>query len=182
MIAPVGVTALAVVIALALDARRAAGWMQRAACRLPERLHTRASRHIDEAAAGLSSLRSVAASAQLWALSAAILLLAASTNYLLFVAFGFKLPVVAALFLLVVLQLGNSAVSVPGNLGVFHYLTVLALAVYGIDRARALAYAIVLYAVALLPKIALGVLIMAVGPHGFSFQAVRDLARRGKAT
>ena len=51
-------------------------------------------------------------------------------------AFGFKLPAIAALFLLVVLQVGNSAVSVPGNLGVFHYLTVLALAVYGIDRER----------------------------------------------
>ena len=107
------------------------------------------------------------------------MLLAASTNYLLFVAFGFELPALAALFLLVVLQVGNSAVSVPGNLGVFHYLTILALAAYGIDRERALAYAIVLYAVALLPKIALGVLIMTVGPHGFSFQAVRDLARRG---
>ena len=59
------------------------------------------------------------------------------------------------------------------------HLTVLALAAYGIDRERALAYTIVLYAVALLPKIALGVLIMTVGPQGFSFQAVRDLARRG---
>jgi len=112
--------ALAIVIALGLDARRAAGWTERAARRLPDRLRTRAARHIDEAAAGLSSLRSVAASAQLWGLSAAILLLAATTNYLLFVAFGFELPAIAALFLLVVLQVGNSAVSVPGNLGVFH--------------------------------------------------------------
>lgn len=48
------------------------------------------------------------------------MLLAASTNYLLFVAFGFELPVIAALFLLVVLQVGNNAVSVPGNIGVFH--------------------------------------------------------------
>jgi len=166
--------ALAVVIALTLDARRAADWMQRGARRLPERFHMRAARHIDEAAAGLSSLRSVSASAQLWGLSAAILLMAASTNYLLFVAFGFALPAASAICLLVVLQVGNTAVSVPGNLGVFHYLTVLTLAVYGIDRERALAYAIVLYAVALLPKIALGVLIMAVGPHGFSYQAVRQ--------
>ena len=97
----------------------------------------------------------------------------------MFVAFGFELPVIAALFLLVVLQVGNSAVSVPANLGAFHYLTGLALAVYGIDRERALAYAIVRYAVALLPKIALSVLIMTVGPHDFSFQAVRDLARGG---
>jgi len=59
------------------------------------------------------------------------------------------------------------------------HLTILALAVYGIDRERALAYAIVLYAVAFLPKIALGLLIMTAGPHGFSFQAVRELARRG---
>ena len=69
------------------------------------------------------------------------------------------------------LQVGNTAVSVPGNLGVFHYLTVLTLAVYGIDRERALAYAIVLYAVALLPRIALGPLIMTAGPHGEGLRA-----------
>ena len=65
----------------------------------------------------------------------------------------------------------NTAVSVPGNLGVFHYLTVLALAVYGVDREIALAYAIVLYAVAILPKLVLGSVIMAIGPRGFSFRA-----------
>jgi len=43
--------------------------------------------------------------------------------------------------------------------------------VYSIDRERALAYAIVLYAVALLPRIALGPLIMTAGPHGEGLRA-----------
>ncbi len=175
----VAAAALAAVLVLGLDAERALTWTRRAGRLLPARLHDRVERHIEEGAAGVGSLRNGKAAAALWAFSMLTMLLAASTNYLLFVAFGLGLPAIAALFLLVVLQIGNAAVSVPGNLGVFHYLTVLALGVYGIDRERALAYAIVLYAVALLPKIALGVLVMAVGPHGFSFQAVRDLARRG---
>ena len=78
------------------------------------------------------------------------------------------------MFLLVVLSVGASAVSVPGNLGVFHYLTVLALAVFSVDRDTALAYAVALYVVALMPKIVLGAVVLAVGIQGES-----PLGRRG---
>jgi uncharacterized membrane protein YbhN (UPF0104 family) len=76
-----------------------------------------------------------------------------------------RLPPVAALSLLVVLQVGTVPPSLPGKVGIFHYLTVVALALFGVDRATALSYAIVLYGVALLPKILLGGVYVAVGAH-----------------
>jgi hypothetical protein len=64
----------------------------------------------------------------------------------------------AALVLLVALQLGTALISVPGNLGVFHAITVLVLTRFDVDQTSAVAYAIVLYAVAIIPKIVLGAL------------------------
>jgi len=55
-----------------------------------------------------------------------------------------------------VLQVGIAPPSLPGKLGVFHYLTVLALSFFGVARSAALTYALVLYAVALLSKVLVG--------------------------
>jgi len=62
----------------------------------------------------------------------------------------------AALFLLIVLQVGSAPPTTPGKVGVFHYLVVLAMSAYSVDKELALAYSLVLYAVALLPKIMIG--------------------------
>ena len=58
------------------------------------------------------------------------------------------------------LQVGVAPASTPGNLGVFHYLTVLVLTAFGIDRTAAIAYAIVLHGVTVGPKIIVGVIIV----------------------
>ena len=91
-----------------------------------------------------------------WALSVLIVTLAAATNYVLFLAFDLPLPPTTALLVFVVLQIGGAPASTPGNLGVFHYLTVLVLTAFGVDRTVAVAYAIVLHAVAVGPKIIAG--------------------------
>jgi uncharacterized membrane protein YbhN (UPF0104 family) len=65
-------------------------------------------------------------------------------------------PPVAALVLLAVLQVGTAVVSVPGNIGVFHYLTVVTLATWRVPAPVALATAIVLHIVSLGPKVVLG--------------------------
>ena len=89
-------------------------------------------------------------------LTAAILVCSASTNYLVFRAFDLPVPAVAALVLLAVLQVGTAVVSIPGNVGVFQYLTILALAPWGVDQSRALAASLVLHVVSLGPRVALG--------------------------
>ncbi len=123
---------------------------------VPARWRPRVERQFLAASEGLSGVRTRKGHLLLWTLSVAVLLLAASTNYLLFLAFDLPLPATAAVFLLVALQLGNAIVSVPGNLGVFHYVTLLVLSSYGVDRNTAVAYAMTLYVVALGPKILLG--------------------------
>jgi uncharacterized protein (TIRG00374 family) len=88
-------------------------------------------------------------------LTAMILTSSAMTNLLVFRAFALTVPVTAALVLLVVLQVGTAIVSVPGNIGVFHYLTVITLAQWHVSAPVALATAIVLHAVSVGPKILL---------------------------
>jgi uncharacterized membrane protein YbhN (UPF0104 family) len=94
-------------------------------------------------------------------LSVLAVALAAGMNYALFPAFDLTLPPMTALLLLVVLQIGGAPAATPGNVGVFHYLTVLVLTAYGVDRGAALAYAIALHAIAFGPKIIAGTIIMA---------------------
>jgi uncharacterized protein (TIRG00374 family) len=96
--------------------------------------------------------------AEVIALTALILLSSASTNFLVFTAFHLPVPPVAALVVLAVLQVGTAVVSVPGNVGVFHYLTVVTLATWQVPAPLALATAIVLHVVSLGPKVLLGAL------------------------
>jgi glycosyltransferase 2 family protein len=91
----------------------------------------------------------------LWSL--VILIVGASTNYLVCAALGLALPIWAALFMLVVLQVGVAVPSSPGKIGVFHYLTVLALSVFGVPREAALGCGIVLHLVVYLPTVLIGV-------------------------
>lgn len=88
-------------------------------------------------------------------LTAVIPVASAATNLLVFRGFDLAIPAVAALVLLVVLQIGTAVVSVPGNIGVFHYLTLVTLVAWGVPRPTALATAVVLHAVSLGPKVVL---------------------------
>jgi uncharacterized protein (TIRG00374 family) len=127
------------------------------------RWQERLGRAIGPGMIGLSALRNWRVVLAVWLLSVLTLIQAAGTNYVLFRAFELDVPATAAFVLLLALQVGNSFVSVPGNLGVFHYVTVLVLSAYSVDRSLAAGYALVLYVVALGPKIALGGFFMAAG-------------------
>ncbi len=102
---------------------------------------------------GLRTLRHRRAMAGVAVMTAVSVFLAAATNYILLRGSGLALPPSAALAVLVVLQLGTAVASTPGNLGVFHYVTVLVLSAYGVDRATALAYAWALYALTIGPRL-----------------------------
>lgn len=75
---------------------------------------------------------------------------------LVFNAFHLSLSPYVALLLLVVLMSGVSVPPLPGNLGVFPYLCVLVLSLFGVNRETSLVYGIVLQIVAYLPLIVLG--------------------------
>jgi uncharacterized protein (TIRG00374 family) len=152
----VGIAAAAGAVLLSTRAE-ALVWLVRPLARAaPSAWRTRLEAQMASALEGLSGVRTWQGTAALGVLSMAVLLLAAATNYLLFLAFRLSLPATAAVFLLIALQVGNAVVSVPGNLGVFHYVTVLVLSSYGVERRTAVAYALVLYGVAIATKVAAG--------------------------
>ena len=84
------------------------------------------------------------------------------TNSLVLMAFHLSLPVAASVLVLVVLQPGIILPPVPARIGVFQYLCILALAVFGVQQAVGVSYGILLHAVVMLPVIAPGLLALAV--------------------
>ena len=78
-------------------------------------------------------------------------------NWLVLIATGLKPSWLVATFLLVVLQAGVAVPSSPGKLGVFHYLCILSLAVFGVPRPVALSYGVILHLVVNVPPVLLGV-------------------------
>jgi glycosyltransferase 2 family protein len=154
----VGMTSAIVVVTLALTfwSPQLLELVSRVASRLPRPWHHRVVRFAHAAIGGLRSLRGWRVGSLIWLLSSAILLFSIGTNYLLFHAVGLTLRPVAALFVTVVLRIGQAPPSLPGKIGLFQYLTVIALAAFGVDRTAALTYAFALYAIAVLPVLVVG--------------------------
>ena len=131
---------------------------------LPIRWRDLASRTVHRFLDGLAALRRPYVGSVLLAQSVLVMFLSALTNLLVIEAFGFDVPIWTALFLLILLQVGSVPPSLPGKLGVFNYLVVVGLSVFGVSRADAFSYSVVLYAVAFLPKLLLGACYVALTP------------------
>jgi uncharacterized protein (TIRG00374 family) len=127
---------------------------------------------IESALEGFEALRHVRANLGTWGWSFTIWITAAATNYVVFVAMGIALPLVAALFLLVVLQVGAAVPSSPGKVGVFQYLCVLALSLFSVEKSVALGCSLVLYLVVFLPPLLLGAFFLSRSPA--AFQALKS--------
>jgi hypothetical protein len=88
------------------------------------------------------------------------------TNVLVLQALDLPASWLAGSVILLVLQIGVSIPSVPGRVGVFQYLCILTLGLFGIDQAAGLSYGILLQAVAFLPTVVLGLLFLWMGGAG----------------
>lgn len=97
---------------------------------------------------------------ELQALSIAIWFLGGLTNYVALLGLGLNLPFISAFVLLAVLQVGGFVPSSPGKVGVFQYLCILALALFGVEKSVGLTYGILLYLVAYGPPLILGILFL----------------------
>jgi len=75
------------------------------------------------------------------------------TNVFVIWALQLDVPLVAGLLVLVVLQLGLPLASVPGKIGVFEYLCVLSLSIFGVDETSALTFGILLHVIVLVPSL-----------------------------
>jgi uncharacterized membrane protein YbhN (UPF0104 family) len=106
---------------------------------------------------GLDSLRSVKAGWRLWGLSLVYWALVTVVNWLAIRAMNLSVPAIASLVLLVVLQMGVRIPSSPGSIGVFDYLGVVSLAIFGVEKEPALAVTLLLHLIFYLPPSLVGV-------------------------
>ena len=112
--------------------------------------------HLERFLDGLGALRNARAMVLVGLLTGIAWLSAAVTNHFVFLALGIAPPFVASIFLVLVLQLGVAVPSGPGRIGVFQYLTILALSLFMIAPEKAFAVGVVLYLVVHTPPVALG--------------------------
>lgn len=112
---------------------------------------------------GFSSLRILKeqgelAKISLWSL--VVWITATLTNYLVLLALDIKINgtgdmLLASLLVLVGLMVGIGVPSVPGRIGIFEYICVLALAVFHIPQAQAFTYGVILHSIVfILPTLA----------------------------
>jgi uncharacterized membrane protein YbhN (UPF0104 family) len=69
-------------------------------------------------------------------------------NIFVFFALDLQLPWISAFLLMAVLMVGGIVPSSPGKIGVFQYLCILTLGLFGVDKSIGLTYGILLYLVA----------------------------------
>lgn len=99
--------------------------------------------------------------------------------WLMLRAFHINVPLTGAALLIAVLNLGMAVPSSPGYVGVFEYLMVLTLGLYGVARADALAAALVFHFIAFGPMTVVGLLYIA-RALGSTLQMLRmSLTRSG---
>lgn len=155
------VTCIAVVAVAAITFSRNAltRLLERYAGRLPDRVRTRLVDRLRSALASLDVLRSRPDTLKLLGCSILIWGTALLNNHLVLLALHMSLPLTASLLVLVVLQAGISLPSLPGNLGIFEYLCVLALSVFGVEQVSALSYGVLLHGVTMLPLLISGLLL-----------------------
>ena len=120
---------------------------------VPARLGARLNLEMERLARGVSRASRPSTLMICTALSAGVMGGSILTAFLVAEAFALALPVTALAVLIIVLQVGNAVVPVPGAVGVAQVLTVQTVALWDVDEASALAFALVLYLVARVPKL-----------------------------
>lgn len=110
----------------------------------------------DSLCIGLQGLRGVGTQLSIILVTLAIWLLTGLMYYFGQFAFHIDAPFWAAIMILCLTNLGMIVPSSPGYIGVFHYLVVLGLGAYGVEREIALGFAIVMHLIGFLPVGILG--------------------------
>lgn len=128
--------------------------------RLPETVQWELSTRLSAALDAVDVVFSSRTAARLWLWSLGIWGLGAIVNLLVLQAVGLPGNSLIAVTLLVILRLGTSVPSIPAGIGLFEYLCVLTLSVFGIVGARALSLGVLLHFVVLLPPIVVGAVVL----------------------
>jgi glycosyltransferase 2 family protein len=144
--------------------------------RLPARYAEAINRLIDHFIDGFRMMVDPVLLISVTGLSIAIWLVDVLIIYLLFLAFGFKLPAAAAFVLMIILIIGIAIPTAPGFIGNWHYFCILGLSLFQVPQAEALTFAIVYHFLSIGIVILLGLIFLP-----FNRLSVSDLRHQAKS-
>ncbi len=124
---------------------------------LPERFAGGLKRVTRAIVAGMQILPDGRLLATVFAVSLALWFLPILSSYVIIRAFDFAVPFGAALIVFIFIGFGTALPNAPGMIGSFQYACVLALGLFGVPHADALAYGLVLNAIQVLSLVMQGV-------------------------
>ncbi len=127
---------------------------------MPEHIKTYFFNKFRSALLGLEVLQGPSDLLKLAFWSALIWATALLNNHLTLLAFGIHLPLTASLLILIGLQAGISFTNIPGRFGIFEYICILTLALYGIEQTTALSYGVLLHGIVMLPTTLIGLVFL----------------------
>lgn len=168
--------AACLLVLLALRREWSLALYDRLSVRFPLLARTPLRRLLGSAVDGLTALGSWRRAAGVLAWSLVIWLGTAVQFRVVMQAAGLRLPVTAALAVLCLTSLGMVVPSSPGYVGVFEYITVVALSFFAVGREEALGYALVLHALSYLALAILG--LAALWREGYSYAGLRRAVAR----
>ena len=113
---------------------------------LPEKIKNLIKSVVDKFSEGLQFLTDIKAVLYVGFQTLMLWILMGISNYFVFLAFGFDIPLEASFVLLVVVSILIMAPSSPGFVGVYHFGVIVSLGLYGISDEKAGACALVLHA------------------------------------
>jgi uncharacterized protein (TIRG00374 family) len=160
VLAPVFVGLFVLLLALAYQRTRTLGVVSSVLKRLPRFGAERLLAYIDSALSGFDVLGSLKTNLVLWAWSMAVWVTSGLFMLVVMYAFHIEAPPAAAFLLLCVTSLGMTVPSSPGYIGVYHWLVVSTLQIFGVEREPALSFAFALHALTFLPLTLLGIYYM----------------------
>jgi uncharacterized protein (TIRG00374 family) len=134
---------------------------------------------LDSALSGFDVLGSLKANIVLWAWSIAVWGTSGLFMLGVMVAFDIEAPPAAAFLLLCVTSLGMTVPSSPGYIGVYHWLVVSTLQIFGVERELALSFAFAIHAITFVPLTLLGIFYMM--RENYSLQRIEQGALAGHA-
>jgi glycosyltransferase 2 family protein len=127
---------------------------------VPEKVKTRLESSAHSAVDGLSVLSNPWRFTRVIALTIVQWMVSAAALYLVMMAFDLHVGFDAAIFVMIVVSFGFLIPASPGSIGVYHALSIKALAVYGVGHDPALSYAFVAHLLYYLPPIVIGLVFL----------------------
>ncbi len=126
---------------------------------------------------GLQGLRGKGAFARVVMATLAVWFVNVFAFYFALLAFHIQGPLWMAILVVAITNLGMVVPSSPGYVGVYHYLVVLALGAYGVEREVALGYAVVMHLLWILPVGIMGA--FALWRRGLTLMSWRETGQEG---